>query len=60
MGKQRPFDTRIGGSTESILRFVGICNFSSSMHVIRLNNPFKVQRVAVWKEQPHLSDSQIR
>ena len=49
MAKQRPFDTGIGGSTEGILGFVYVelWNFSSSVHVIRLNNPFKVQRVAV-------------
>ena len=57
MAKQRPFDT---GIRERVYLALCMWNFSSSVHLIRLNNPFKVQRVAVWKEQPYVSDSQIR
>ena len=57
MAKQRPFDT---GIRKRVYLALCMWNFSSSVHLIRLNNPFKVQRVAVWKEQPYVSDSQIR
>ena len=59
MAKQRSFDTRIRGSTEGILGFVYV-EFQFFSARDSSEQPFKVQRVAVWKEQLYVSDRQIR
>ena len=53
--KQSPFDTRIGGSREVILGFLYVeFEFFSASGSSHQSWPLKVQRKALWKEQPCL------